>query len=190
MQTEPCRAKSLLVIWLFFILYSTTSFSLSTLSLCRWKKLWEKRRQKRGRLKRTRLREKLRGGGWEFGFLSAVVIKACALKRGQSIQPSASTSHQASWRRLKMSCLVQAASLGRWERESFSKESIITAAEDRKVLKVWAAVRVQRKMTDPLLIAVFTATEFLDSIVYFKENRWNAVWEKSKSWNNEKIWKD
>lgn len=57
------------------------------------------------------------------------------------------------------------------ERESFSKESIITAAEDRKVLKVWAAVRAQRKMTDPLLIAVFTATEFLDSIVYFKENR-------------------
>lgn len=27
---------------------------------------------------------------------SAVVIKACALKEGQSIQPSASTSHQAS----------------------------------------------------------------------------------------------
>lgn len=171
MQTEPCRAKSLLVIWLFLFSTLQPVSPYPPSPFVGERNHGEKRRQKRGRLKRTRLREKLRGGGWEFGYLSAVVIKACALKRGQSIQPSASTSHQASWRWLKMSCLVQAVSLGRWERESFSKESIITAAEDRKVLKVWAAVRAQRKMTNPLLIAVFTATEFLDSIVYFKENR-------------------
>lgn len=41
-------------------------------------------------------REKSAAGGWGGGvYLSAVVIKACALKGGQSIRLSACTSHQA-----------------------------------------------------------------------------------------------
>lgn len=50
--------------------------------------------------------------------LSAVVIKVCALKRGQSIQLTAFASHQGSWRRLKMSSLNQTASLSCWETTS------------------------------------------------------------------------
>lgn len=93
---------------LFYPLLS--SLSLSTLFLCRDKKKKKKRKSWERRLRGD---YENKTGGEKSGegvHLSAVVIKACALKRGQSIQLSASTSHQASWRRLKMSRRVQAAS--------------------------------------------------------------------------------
>lgn len=117
---------------------SVLSFFSTTLSLCRWKKSWEKgarRRHRGGSLTKERTeRKKWRSRRWH---LSAVAIKACALKRGQSIQLSASTSHQASWRQLKMSGRAQTGSSGSSEGNrritgDFSSESIITDSEKKK----------------------------------------------------------
>lgn len=115
-STFPCRTVQSQT----FISHSATSCSLlrslpsSTLSVQAEQHHGVKRRWLRGERGRAPEQDGQKGNG---GHLSAVVIKACVLKRGQSIQLSASASHQTSWRRLKMSCRVQAASSGCWESE-------------------------------------------------------------------------
>lgn len=79
--------------------------------------------------------------------MSAVVIKACALKGGQSIRLSACTSHQAAAKNESPGPGGLIGPLRARERATggFAQESVITAAEDTAVLEVRAAVKLQRK---------------------------------------------
>ena len=105
------------------------------------------RRRRRGE-RQTKVRterEKLKEVG---GHSSSVVIKVSTLKRGQSIQLSASTSRQASWRRLKMRSWGQAASSCFWETASNRRlQSGVwnNGGRGQKGLKVWVPVRCQGK---------------------------------------------
>lgn len=116
---------------------------------------WEKRREVDsmggGGVKEVVVEEGLEGSHF-----SAVVIKACELKRGQSIQLSASTSHQASWRRLKMSCYrsrrlhqatereMRGRGRGRGVRERGERRESATGrlSQDATILKIWVISRI------------------------------------------------